>query len=196
MLLIFALLRVEHEAVGSVVSGAHLEESAHFEVEDLLDCQIHPLSEHSSGIIDFFAVKLDFDLFLQVYGFELLDAAHQYIVPVDLDRLTPVLPVHPQLLHLESQPGHLLLEVTAHHRLRWHISDWRRKNPKRLRDSLKISLFSVCRHLDINCAAKILRTLPVIFLKQTHLINLKFGRAVVPTSFGSSFKDHIFFQLT
>lgn len=183
MALVLAFFRIEDEPIGSFVSCTHLQETAHFEVKDLLDCQIHPLPKHPSSVIHFLVIELYFDLFPKVYSFELLDAAHQYIVSVHLDRLTTVFPVHPQFLHLESQPCHLLLEITALHRLHGQITDGGRENPQRLRNCLKSCLLTVSGYLDIDRASEILRALTMIFLKQSHLVDLEFRRVVFSVIF-------------
>lgn len=44
---------------------------------------------------------------------------------------------------------------------------------------MKVGLFLVHGHFDVDCGCEILRTLPLILLKQLHLVDIEFGRLIL-----------------
>ena len=95
VLLVFTLIGVEDKSIGSFIRAAYFEQPTHLKVKDLLYGQVHPLPKHPSGIVHLFVIKLYLKLFSEINFFQLLDAAHEYIVSVDLNHLTAMFPVDP-----------------------------------------------------------------------------------------------------
>ena len=95
-------------------------------------------------------------------------------MPVNLDDFAAVFPVDSQFFRLETEPGHLLLEITVLHLLLRHRADQGRENPKSLVNGLEGSLFFVGGNLQGNGAGGVGTALVLVLLEEESLIDVGF----------------------